>query len=172
MAQLPERKRVYNRERNRRLRGYGASRLGFAKVSPQRGGEYGRGVVPQNVVPSDTKGKNVVPPKRERNVVPPLNPWTMSKRMLVDYLAYAGERGFTLVRSSMGYELVDVRTGQLGAFDSLAIIEGQLRRQQEHILVQDKRVVQLEGELARLEVMVDSLLAERGYALVEHEEEP
>ena len=130
-----ERKRVYNRERNRRLRG---------TASRGEGDSKGKGVVPR---------ENVVPPIREGNVVPiPMNPRTMSKKKLVEYLAHVGQRGFTLVSTSRGYELV-ANTGQLVPFDGVAVLESTLK-------AHGQRITQLEADLTRLEMMMDSMLRE------------
>ncbi len=130
MPQTPERKREY-------MRDYMAKR---------RGGKSERGVSPYLLVP----------PLEKESVSPspiPMNPQTMTKRRLVDYLAHIGQRGFSLVLTSRGYELVAVGCGQLVSFDSVAIIEGQLR-------AQGQRITQLEADLARIEVMMDSMLRE------------
>ena len=133
MPQTPERKREYMREYMRRKHGFAP-----------------RGVAGKR----DTKG-DLVPPleKREFSPLPiPMNPRTMSKAKLVAYLAHVGRRGFSLVYTSRGYELV-ANTGNLVPFDGVAIIEQQLG-------VQGQRITQLEADLARLEMMMDSVLRE------------
>lgn len=133
-----ERKREYDRKRVRRLRGtsYGGER--------------------------DSKGKGVVPRQKCRpllekeNVVPrpiPMNPQTMSKAKLVDYLAHVGQRGFSLVKTFRGYELV-ANTGQLVPFDGVAIIERELANHSQEIFSLKQSNVMLQADLARLEVMM------------------
>ena len=105
MPQTPERREYMRRYMRRR-------RLA------SRGGRSGRGV---------NNSVNTPLNKRDVNNSPiPMSPVTMSKRKLVEYLAHIGERGFCLVRSSRGYELVAVGTGQVASFDAVAIVEGQL----------------------------------------------
>ena len=82
----------------------------------------------------------------------PMSPQTMSKAKLVDYLAHVGQRGFSLVETSRGYELV-ANTGQLVPFDGVAVLESTQR-------IQGQRITQLEADLARLELMMDSMLRE------------
>lgn len=82
-----------------------------------------------------------------------MNPRTMSKQRLIDYLAYVGGRGFSLVYTVQGYELAAVGIGQLVPFDSIDIIERQLSGQ-------GQRIMQLEADLARLEAMMDTVLKE------------
>ena len=135
MPQSKDRKREYNRERNRRLRGYSGVSHG--------GGDSKRGVVPSRY--------DVVPPFI-RDVVP-MNPATMSRRRLVTYLEYVGSRGFALVNVNGVYSLIAVGTGELVPFDSVAILSRQMT-------AQGQRITQLEADLARLEAMMDSTLAE------------
>ena len=81
-----------------------------------------------------------------------MNPATMSNRKLVEYLAHVGKYGFSLVYTQKGYELV-ANTGQLVPFDGVAIIERELASlKTANVLVQ--------ADLARLELMMDSMLAE------------
>ena len=161
MPQSPERKREYMRTymAKRRTRG---TRLGFAKVSPQRGdtgkgrGEIQRGGVSPLLVPQIRNKEMLVPTRERENVSPcpiPMNPRTMSKRKLVEYLAYVGQRGFCLSQTGQDYFLVAVWTGEMVPFDSVEIIERRLTEQ-------GQRIAQLEMELARQEVMLDSMLTE------------
>jgi len=89
-----------------------------------------------------------------------MNPQTMSKRRLVEYLAHIGKLGFSLVETVRGYELVVVGTGQLVTFDSVAIIEKQLARQGERIKVLEQINVQTQADLARIELMMSGLSTE------------
>ncbi len=149
-------KREYNRNRQRTRRGYG--------LRNDRGVRGDRDYKGKGVV---TDGNVVIPHMIRGNVVMPVNPRTMTKRRLVDYLAYAGKRGFCLVETSRGYELAAVGIGQLVPFDSLDIIERQLRVQGQDIAqlktalgAEQQRNTQLEADMARLEAMLDTTLKE------------
>jgi len=81
--------------------------------------------------------------------VVPMNPRTMTKRQLVDYLAYVGQRGFTLVYTEHGYELMPAYA-QAPTHQAL----------EDRVAILEQRNTLLEADLARLELMIDSMLAE------------
>ena len=97
----------------------------------------------------DRSGKGVSPPTRRRDLLVPMNPWTMTKRQLVEYLAYAGERGYTLVWVTDHYALIPTYEKSPSYQLLLSRVE-----------VLEKRNTQAEADLARLEVMIDSMMAE------------
>ena len=128
------------------------------KRATNRGGDRdskGKGVRPR---------RNVRPPLENRESVRPMpipmSPQTMSKAELVDYLAHVGQRGFSLVKTTRGYDLV-ANTGQLVPFDGVALIEGQLRAHGQRIIQLEAEVTVQGAALARLELMMDSMLRER-----------
>ena len=117
MPQSRERKREYNRERNRRLRGYQGARV---RTRGEGGGGVGGllgGVVP-NVVPE------------QEDVVP-----SLAKRRLWGWHKYLVERNEAL-QATMTMQGKQIRSTM-------------------------DRTTQLEADLARLEAMMDSMLAER-----------
>lgn len=93
MPQSRERKLIYNRDRQRRLRGFG--------------GECERGVVPNVVPPFYT---DVVP----WEVFPFIDPRSQSQMQRLGYMQALNRRGYTLALTSRGFELVNLATGQLG----------------------------------------------------------
>lgn len=100
----------------------------------------------------DTKG-DLVPT--------PLNPTTMSKKRLVEYLSYLGQRGRYLVPTENGYEL---GIGD-GAEERLGALERRTARLLPRVAVAEERNTQLEGDLARMEAMLDSVLGKRAYSV-------
>jgi len=73
----------------------------------------------------------------------------MTKRKLLDYLAYIGQRGFTLAWVDGGYELRP-------AYEQSPTHQALAGR----VSALEQRNTQLEADLARLEAMMDSMLAE------------
>lgn len=98
MVQRRERKREYMREYMRKRRGHGIPSLPAGKAGDSKGGlvpAYKRDVSP--LVPS----------------IPPAMLRTKAAQHLLDYLTYLNRRGLTTVRTNMGYQTVDMRTGEI-----------------------------------------------------------
>ena len=145
MPQNRERKREYNRERQRIRRGFYRRR---------RGGFLG-GVVP-DVVPSiDTGEPYVVPGLYTGNVVPWAPPWHLEQgpaRRVLEYIRYLNTRGFSLYWNGLGYELVDVTTGEVSPCGAVQqpIYEQRptTRTLRERVAGLESRITQLEADLA------------------------
>lgn len=168
MPQSKQRKREYNRERQRRLRGY------------RGGGESERGVVPTDVVPVHNKRADVVPQLSRQAIydaarlrilesqpnedwAPRLGIERKTSRWLHDYEQYLAKRGYGLAKTSRGYELVSLVTGQLGQEGTGLASEFYTQAPAVHVLKEApgtplERTVALEERVLRLET--DQVLRE------------
>ncbi len=160
MPQSPERKREYNRERQRKLRGYGILRS--HRLRGERESER-EGVVP---------GRNVVPDLEKGNVVPKGSGWfplidfrRKYQVRFMEYILALNDAGMRLVKQDGLFYLVpqplEALKQSLAASEvRMADIEARHAKLVVKVEGAYARNTQLEADQARLEMMMDSMLRE------------